>query len=54
MRPRATTHAYAADAIKQQDYPAIQGFVLVTGVISVIVFLIVDLLYVYIDPRVKL
>lgn len=45
---------YAANAIKQNDFPAIQGFVLIAGVISVIVFLIVDLLYVAIDRRVKL
>ncbi|MCY4087593.1 MAG: ABC transporter permease [Actinomycetia bacterium] len=45
---------YAADAITQNDYPAIQAFVVVAGVFSVLVFLIVDLLYVAIDPRVKL
>jgi ABC-type dipeptide/oligopeptide/nickel transport system permease component len=45
---------YAATAIKQNDFPAIQGFVLVSGVISVLIFLIVDLLYVAIDRRVKL
>jgi ABC-type dipeptide/oligopeptide/nickel transport system permease component len=32
----------------------IQGFLLLTGVISVLIFLLVDLLYVLIDPRVKL
>lgn len=45
---------YAAESIAQKDYPAIQGFVLASGVISVIVFLVVDILYVVIDPRVKL
>ena len=45
---------YAAQAINQNDYPAIQAFVLLAGVMSVIVFLIVDLLYVSIDPRVRL
>ena len=45
---------YAATAIIQNDYPAIQAFVLVAGVISVITFLVVDLLYVLLDPRVKL
>ncbi|MGI9659005.1 MAG: ABC transporter permease, partial [Gaiellaceae bacterium] len=45
---------YAANAIKQNDFPAIQGFVLISGIISVVVFLIVDLLYVAIDRRVKL
>lgn len=45
---------YAADAIAQNDYPAVQGFVVVAGVFSVLTFLIVDLLYVAIDPRVRL
>ena len=45
---------FAAGSIQQVDYPVIQGFLLLTGVISVLVFLLVDLLYVLIDPRVKL
>lgn len=45
---------YAANAIGQSDYPAVQGFVLASGAISVFAFLVVDLLYVAIDPRVKL
>ena len=45
---------YAATAIIQNDYPAIQAFVAVAGVVSVVTFLIVDLLYVVIDPRVRL
>jgi ABC-type dipeptide/oligopeptide/nickel transport system permease component len=45
---------YAAQAIIQSDYPIIQGFIVLSGVMSVATFLIVDLLYVVIDPRVKL
>ena len=45
---------YAVQAIRSSDYPAIQGFVIVSGVLSVGVFLVVDLLYVAIDPRVEL
>jgi peptide/nickel transport system permease protein len=45
---------YAASAIAQNDYNAVQAFVLVAGVISVVVFLVVDLLYMVIDPRVRL
>jgi peptide/nickel transport system permease protein len=45
---------YAAEAIARQDFDAIQAFVLVAGVASIVVFLIVDFLYVWIDPRVKL
>ena len=45
---------YAATAIIQNDYPAIQAFVFVAGTISVFIFLVVDLLYVMLDPRVRL
>lgn len=45
---------YMADAIQRTDYAAIQAFVLFAGLGSVIVFLIVDLLHVAIDPRVRL
>ena len=45
---------YAATAIIQNDYPAIQAFVFVAGAISVFIFLVVDLLYVMLDPRVRL
>ena len=45
---------YAAQAISQQDFDAIQGFVLVAGVASIVIFLVVDLIYMALDPRVKL
>ena len=45
---------YAVSAIRRSDFPAIQGFVLVAGVFSVAIFLVVDLLYRVIDPRVRL
>jgi peptide/nickel transport system permease protein len=45
---------YAGDAIAQSDYNPIAGFVLAVGVVSIIVFLITDLLHAAIDPRVKL
>jgi peptide/nickel transport system permease protein len=45
---------YAADAIAQNDFDPIQGFVFVAGVVSIVVFLIVDVLYMVLDPRVKL
>lgn len=45
---------YAVASIQNKDYSPIAGFVLVAGVISMIVFLIVDLLYLVIDPRVRL
>lgn len=45
---------YAADAIAKNDYSPVAGFVLVSGAISVAIFFLVDVIYVLIDPRVKL
>lgn len=40
-------------AIQARDYPFIQAFVLVMGVIFVLLNLVVDLLYLRVDPRVR-
>jgi len=45
---------FAAHAATQLDIPAVLGFALLTGLIFVIANLIVDLLYAYIDPRIRL
>lgn len=42
------------DAISQRDYPMVQGTVLLVASTYVFVNLLVDLLYVVIDPRVRL
>jgi ABC-type dipeptide/oligopeptide/nickel transport system permease component len=44
---------YAVDAIANNDFNAVQGFVLVAGVFSVFVYLLVDLLHAALDPRVR-
>ena len=44
---------YAVNALSMSDYPAIQGFVLLCAFSYLIVFLIVDLLYFAVDPRIK-
>lgn len=44
---------YVFNAITSSDYPAVQGFILYATVIYVFLFLVVDLLYVAIDPRVR-
>ena len=44
---------YIYDAISNRDYPVVQGVTLVIAVIFVLVSLIVDLLYVVIDPRLR-
>lgn len=42
------------DAIIDRDYPVVQGLVLLSAVIYAVVNLLVDVLYTYIDPRVRL
>ncbi len=44
----------AVDAIAERDYPVIQGFVVFAGTVVMMVNLLVDLLYVWLDPRVEL
>ncbi len=41
------------DAILQRDYPVVQGFTLVIATIYVLVNLLVDLSYAYLDPRIR-
>jgi len=43
----------AIQAIFQRDYPLIQGFILMFAIIVVLISLIVDLLYAWIDPRIR-
>ena len=43
----------AMDAISARDYPVVQGFVLFTAVVYVLVNLLTDLCYHWIDPRVR-
>jgi peptide/nickel transport system permease protein len=42
------------DAVLSADYPLVQGIVLLIGLVYTLVNLIVDLLYAYLDPRIKL
>ena len=42
------------DSIKQRDYPVVQGSILFIAIVCCLVNLIVDLLYVYVDPRMEL
>jgi len=42
----------AFESIKRRDYPMIQGHILVVAAIYILVNLIVDLLYRYVDPRI--
>jgi peptide/nickel transport system permease protein len=44
---------YLVDSIRQLDYPAIQGAVLVYSFVLTATALIVDLSYAYLDPRIR-
>ena len=45
---------YAMDAISQNDFPAVQGSVLILSMMFMLINLVVDLLYGVLDPRVSL
>ncbi len=44
---------YTVDCILKSDFPVVQGVVLLIGVIFVVLNLIVDIIYAYLDPRIK-
>jgi peptide/nickel transport system permease protein len=44
---------YAMNSILKHDYPAIQGYAVVTITIVIIINLVVDLTYILIDPRIR-
>ncbi len=44
---------YALEAIRQSDFAALQGFVLWAALTYVVVFLLIDLLYLVVDPRTR-
>lgn len=43
----------AIQAIFQRDYPLIQGFILMFAVVVVTVSVVLDLIYVWLDPRIR-
>ena len=44
---------YAVQAVINSDYPALQGFILVAAAFILVVYLIVDILYELVDPRIQ-
>ena len=44
---------FILDAINQRDYPVVQGVNLLLATIIVLVNLLVDLTYAYLDPRIR-
>lgn len=45
---------YAVRAIQMLDFPAVMGFTVFIAILYVLVNLVVDVLYFYIDPRIKI
>lgn len=44
---------YAVQAVTNSDYAAIQGVVLVTAILAMLAYLVIDILYVAADPRIR-
>lgn len=44
---------YALQAIEQSDFAALQGFVIYASLLYVLAFLAVDILYLFVDPRMR-
>ncbi|MCK9897841.1 ABC transporter permease [Frankia sp. AgB32] len=44
---------YALTAIQQSDFPGLQGFVLYVAVLYVLIYVVVDILYTFADPRLR-
>ncbi|WP_239284635.1 ABC transporter permease [Collinsella sp. An2] len=45
--------SYVIDSIMRSDFPVVQGAVLLIGAIFVVINLIVDIIYAYLDPRIS-
>jgi peptide/nickel transport system permease protein len=42
------------DAISRRDYPIIQGVMIIFAAVYVLINLVIDILYAYIDPRIRI
>lgn len=45
---------YAVQAVINSDYPALQGFVMLAAMFVLLVYLVVDVLYELVDPRIQI
>ena len=45
--------SYVLSAINNRDYPVIQGYVLITGATFVLITLAIDLLYILVNPKIR-
>lgn len=46
--------SYVLSSIQNRDYPVIQGYVLITGTTFVLITLLIDLLYIAVDPKIRI
>ena len=44
---------FAVDCVLKSDFPVVQGVVLLVAVIFVFMNLLVDIIYAWLDPRIK-
>jgi len=44
---------YMVESLNYLDYPAVQGTVLVIAIMTVTIMLVVDIIYSFVDPRIK-
>jgi peptide/nickel transport system permease protein len=45
---------YAVDSIRLKDLPVIQGYILIVAVTYILINLLLDILYIYIDPKIQM
>jgi len=45
--------SYMTSAINSRDYPIVMGGVLILGIIFSLIMLLVDVIYAFVDPRIK-
>jgi len=44
---------YVADSVAQRNYPALQGGIIMISLVAVIINILIDVMYTFVDPRLK-
>ncbi len=45
---------YAINGVMNRDFPAVQGYVLITGSVYILIHLLIDIAYVFLNPKIRL
>ena len=45
---------FAVESMKQKDLPVIQGYIMIVSITYILINLVLDIIYMYIDPRIQL